>query len=126
MGNSSDPQASIVPPATPAGLLDPRQIALGPGAGALAGLIDLRVLLSLAALIFSGQLAGFVANGIGLLLVGGGVMNIVLALLSSRSAIVGSVQDAPAVVVALIAANIAARMPAGSDSSATYATVVAA
>jgi SulP family sulfate permease len=126
MGNSSDPQASVVPPATPAGLLDPRQIALGLGAGALAGLIDLGVLLSLAALIFSGQLAGFVANGIGLLLVGAGVMNIVLALLSSRSAIVGCVQDAPAVVVALIAANVAARMPAGSDSSATYATVVAA
>ena len=84
------------------------------------------VLLSLAALIFSGQLAGFVANGIGLLLVGTCLMNIVLALLSSRPAMVGTVQDAPAVVVALIAANIASSVPAGTASSAIYATVVVA
>ena len=84
------------------------------------------VLLSLAALIFSGQLAGFVANGIGLLLVGTCLMNIVLALLSSRPAMVGTVQDAPAVVVALIAANIASSVPTGTASSAIYATVVVA
>ncbi len=126
MLNSSDPQASVAPPAAPARGLDPRQLALGLGAGVLAGLIDLGVILSLAALIFSGQLAGFVANGIGLLLVGAGVMNIALALLSTRPAIIGGVQDAPAVVVALIAASVAAQMPAGSDAAATYATVVVA
>jgi sulfate permease, SulP family len=126
MLKGTDPQASIAPPATSAGRFNPRQIALGLGAGGLVGLLDLAVLLSLAALIFSGPLTGFVANGIGLILVGTCVLNILLALLSSRPAIVGSAQDAPAVVVALIAANIAARVPAGADGTAIYATVVAA
>jgi len=126
MLKGTDPQASAAPPSTSTGRFNARQIALGLGAGGLASLLDLGVLLSLAALIFSGPLVGFVANGIGLLLVGTCVLNIVLALLSSRPAVVGSAQDAPAVVVALIAANIAAHAPAGASGAATYATVVAA
>src|SRR5262245_25096598 len=122
----SDSQASFAPTAPRLGWLDPRQLVLSLSAGAMAGLLDLGVLLSLAALIFSGPLAGFVANGIGLLLVGTCVLTIVLALLSSRSTIVGTAQEAPAVVVALIAANIAAAVPAGTAGAATYATVVAA
>src|SRR5215213_6798932 len=122
MLNSSDPPAG----AAPTEWLGSRQIALSLTAGAVAGLLNVAVLVSLAALIFSGRLAGFVANGIGLLLVGTCLMNIVLALLSSRPAMVGTVQDAPAVVVALIAANIAANLPTGSAGATTYATVVAA
>ncbi len=126
MLNRSDSQASFAPTAPRTGWLDPRQIALSLSAGAMAGLLDLGVLLSLAALIFSGPLAGFVANGIGLILVGTCALNVVLALLSSRPAIVGTAQDAPAVVVALLAANIAAQVPAATAGTATYATVVAA
>ncbi len=125
MLNSSDPQAGAAG-AAPTGWLGSRQIALSLTAGAVAGLLDLAVLVSLAALIFSGQLAGFVSNGIGLLLVGTCLLNIVLALLSSHPAMVGTVQDAPAVVVALIAASIAAAVPAGTGRDALYATVVAA
>jgi sulfate permease, SulP family len=125
MLNSSDPQAGAAP-AAPTGWLGSRQIALSLTAGAVAGLLDLAVLVSLAVLIFSGQLAGFVSNGIGLLLVGTCLLNIVLALLSSHPAMVGTVQDAPAVVVALIAASIAAAVPAGTGRDALYATVVAA
>ena len=126
MLNRSDAQARFAPTAPRIGWRDPRQLALSLSAGAVAGLLDVGVLLSLAALIFSGPLASFVANGIGLILVGTCVLNIVLALLSSRPAIVGTVQDAPAVVVALLAANIAAQVPAASGGAATYATVVAA
>src|SRR5262249_45132627 len=93
MLNRSDSQASFAPTAPQIGWLDPRQIALSLSAGAMAGLLDLGVLLSLAALIFSGPLAGFVANGIGLILVGTCALNVVLALLSSRPAIVGTAQD---------------------------------
>src|SRR6266498_1150189 len=125
MLNSSDPQAGAAG-AAPTGWLGSRQIALSLTAGAVAGLLDLAVLVSLAALIFSGQLAGFVSNGIGLLLVGTCLLNIVLALLSSHPAMVGTVQDAPAVVVALIAASIAVAVPAGTGRDALYATVVAA
>jgi SulP family sulfate permease len=126
MLNSSDPQAGAAPPTRRIEWLVPRQIALSLTAGAVAGLLDVGVLLSLAALIFSGGLDGLVANGIGLLLVGTCLLNIVLALLSSRPAIVGTVQDAPAIVMALIAANVAARLPAGTPSPVIYATVVVA
>jgi sulfate permease, SulP family len=126
MRNSTDPQAGAAPPAERIKWLGARQIALSLTAGVVVGLLDLGVLLSLAALIFSGRLAGFVANGIGLLLVGTCLLNMVLALLSSRPAIIGTVQDAPAVVVAMIAANIAANLPAGAAGATTYATVVAA
>jgi SulP family sulfate permease len=111
---------------TVAARLNPRQIALGLSAGAIIGLINLAVQLSLAALIFSGPLAGCISNGIGLLLMGSCVFAVVLALLSSRPAVVATVQDAPAAVVALIAANIAATVPTGTDGAALYATVVAA
>jgi sulfate permease, SulP family len=106
--------------------LNLHQIALGLIAGAIIGLIDLGVLLSLAALIFSGPLAGFVSNGIGLILIGTCVIDVVLALLSSRPAVVATVQDAPAAIVALIAANIAVRLPIGTADVALYATVIAA
>jgi len=106
--------------------LNPHQLVLSVSAGAIIGLINLAVQLSLAALIFSGPLAGFVSNGIGLILIGSCVIAVALALLSSQPAIVAIVQDAPAAVIALIAANIAATVPAGTDGAALYATVVAA
>ena len=126
MLNSSDSKVSAAPSDAAMEHLRWRQIAVSLAAGLVAGLISLAILLSLAALIFSGPLSGFVANGIGLLLVGTCLMNTTLALLSSRPAIVGNVQDAPALVAALIAANVAARVPPETAGSATYATVVAA
>jgi sulfate permease, SulP family len=125
MFDRPDPQPHRVPRSFFA-RLNAHQIALGLTAGAIIGLINLAVQLSLAALIFSAPLAGFVSDGIGLLLVGNCVIAIVLALLSSRPTVVAIVQDAPAAVVALIAANIAATTPYGDDGAALYATVVAA
>jgi len=103
--------------------LDSRQITTSISAGVVVGVINLAFTLSIAALIFSGPLTGFVANGVGLVLLGACVMNCLLALLSSRPAMIMTIQDAPAVVVALVAATVAAGQPA---DSATYATVVAA
>jgi sulfate permease, SulP family len=92
-------------------------------AGAVAGVTNLAFTLSIAALLFAGPLAGFVANGVGFVLLGACVMNSMLALLSSRPGMIATTQDGPAVVLALVAATLAAVEPAGS---ATYATVVAA
>lgn len=91
-------------------------------AGTVAGVTNLAFTLSIAALLFAGPLAGFVANGVGFVLLGACVMNIMLALLSSRPGMIATTQDGPAIVIALVAATLAAVAPAGS---ATYATVVA-
>src|SRR4051794_1436747 len=103
--------------------IDLRQITVSLSAGIVVGVINLAFTLSIAALIFSGPLTGFVANGVGLVLVGACVMNTLLAVLSSRPAMLATTQDSPAVVVALAAATIAAGQPA---DTATYATVVVA
>ena len=74
MGNTPHPPAGPPPTGTHRPwLFDPRQLTTGLTAGVLAGLLDISVLLSLAALIFAGPLAGFVANGIGLALIGAGM-----------------------------------------------------
>lgn len=104
--------------------LSPQQVAVEVSTGALATLLSLGVNLSLAALIFSGSLAPFTANGVGLVLVSAAILNLVMALLSRRPPMLALVQDAPGVVVAVMAAALAAQLPAGAP--ATYATVLAA
>jgi SulP family sulfate permease len=101
-----------------------RQVGVSLSAGVLVGLIDVGVLISLGALIFAGPLAAFLANAIGLTLVGGAVMAAAVALLSTRPATIATVQDTPAIIVAVMAAGIAAGA-AGDDPRALYATVVA-
>lgn len=127
MDKRSGSEARLAATAQPAARWwHPRQLAVDLSAGLLAGLVDIGVLISLAALIFSGPLTGFLANGIGLILVGSCLMNIVLALLSARPPMVIHVQDSPTVVVALVAASIVAAAPANSDRATLYATVVVA
>ena len=127
MVNHTDPQPGPLPPGNRrAWLLDPHQLTTGLTAGVARGPADISVLLSLAALIFAGPLAGFVANGIGLALIGTGVMNIVYALLSARPAMVIYAQEGPALVVALLAGAIATSLSGTATSDALYATVVAA
>jgi SulP family sulfate permease len=118
-----------VPPAAPHGAARARatlrQIGISLGAGALGGMIEIGVQIALAALIFAGPLAVFMASGVGLVLIGAAVMATALAALSVRPAMIGGPQDTPAVVVAVIAAGIAAAT-AGAAPGAVYATVVAA
>lgn len=124
MTGSSETQATptLVPRRTPFG---PQQIAIEFSSGALACLLSLGVDLSLAALIFAGPLSAFIPNGIGLILIGTAIMNLVLAWRSAQPPMITHVQDAPTVVVALMVAQLAASLPAG-DPATTYATVVAA
>jgi len=102
---------------------DPQQLAVGVSAGLITAVLALGAELSLAALIFSGPLAGYTAYGIGLVLIGVAAMNIVLALLSRQPPQIAAVQEAPVAVVALLAADVAAGVAAGE---ANYATVIAA
>lgn len=104
--------------------LSPRQIWAGITSGLLASVLCLALSISLAALIFSGPLTPFVANGIGMVLVSTVALNIAMALLSPRPPMITMTQDAPVVIVALLAAQIAAATPTVDRS--TYLTVVAA
>lgn len=94
-------------------------------AGLIAAIITISQEISLAALIFSGDLSRFLAGGIGLMLFGALVMGIVIALTTSLPGMIGLPQDRPAAILALVTSSIAVQMR-GSDPKAMYATIVAA
>ncbi|HKX25087.1 MAG TPA: SulP family inorganic anion transporter [Actinomycetota bacterium] len=84
-------------------------------AGILAGAIVVVLALSFAALIFTGPLERHLPAGIGLALLGGLVTLFVLAVTSGFPATVGGVQDTTAALMGLMAAGIAASVPAERD-----------
>lgn len=94
-------------------------------AGLIAAIVTISMEISLAALIFSGNLSQFLAGGIGLMLFGAFVIGIVTALLTSLPGTISVPQDTPAAIFALIAASIALSMKK-AEPNAAYATVVGA
>jgi SulP family sulfate permease len=105
--------------------IQPERILPSITAGLIIGMINISMELSLAALIFSGDLSPFLARGIGLMLFGAVVMGIVTALTTSVPGLIAIPQDTPAAIMALVAAGIAAGMKL-ANPDALYATVLAA
>jgi sulfate permease, SulP family len=94
-------------------------------AGLIAGIVTISLEISLAALIFSGDLDQFLAGGIGLMLFGAFAVGITIALTTSLPGMVGLPQDTPAAIMALIAGAIGVSMRE-ENPDAVYSTVVAA
>jgi sulfate permease, SulP family len=94
-------------------------------AGLVAAIITISLEISLAALIFSGELGEFLAGGIGLMLFGAFAMGVAIALTTSLPGMVGLPQDTPAAIMGLVAAAIGVSMR-GEDPRAIYSTIVAA
>jgi SulP family sulfate permease len=95
-------------------------------AGFVAGLLEIILAVSFGTLVFSGALSGFTSQGIGLAILGMALSGIAIALLTSLGGIVGGSQSAPAVIVAVVVAGIAAAMPVNASSEATFVTAVVA
>jgi SulP family sulfate permease len=96
-------------------------------AGLIATIVTISLEISLAALIFSGDLSQFLAGGIGLMLFGAFAIGVVVALTTSLPGMVGVPQDTPAAILGLVAAGIASGMTAKAAApQAIYATVLAA
>lgn len=95
-------------------------------AGLVVGIIAASVAISFAALVFSGELAGFVSRGIGLFLLSSLVATIVTGFISSYPGIIAINQDVPAAIIAVVAAGIVASMSATATPAKMYLTVVAA
>jgi sulfate permease, SulP family len=102
-----------------------RKIALGIGAGALVGIVELVFVISLAALLFRDQDAEYVASGIGLMLLGTIPALLLIALLGSYKGYISAPQDAPAVVMALVTASITPHL-AAAGARERFVTVAAA
>lgn len=95
-------------------------------AGLIVGVTDISVEISLAALIFSGVLAPYVAHGIGFILFGAFSILLLGALTSSIPGTMIIPQDTPAAILALIAAGVAGNMSATATLDETFTTAVTA
>ncbi len=123
-----------MPPSNPATTLSaqlaaelkPERLISGLAAGLVASVINVIVGISLAALIFAGELSGFVSQAIGLILLGGIVAVIVTGLLSSHSGTICATQDAPAAILAVLAGAILRALPAATPAEEKFMTVAAA
>ncbi|HEY2980408.1 MAG TPA: SulP family inorganic anion transporter, partial [Anaerolineales bacterium] len=103
----------------------PARLLLSVTAGLIATIITISTEISLAALIFSGDMSDFLPAGIGLMLFGAFILGILITLTSSLPGIFGIPQDTPAAILALIGASIALTMK-GAAPQAVYTTFLAA
>jgi SulP family sulfate permease len=90
------------------------------------GAAEVLVVISLAALVFSGPLAEFAPRGIGLWLIGGMVIGIINTLRSSYRGAVAGPQDSSAAVMAVLATAIVVKMTGQFDIEVTFYTVLGA
>ena len=75
-------------------------------ASIIIGISEAIFAMSVSSLIFSGKLAPYLARGIGIALVTAAVTMISISLFSSIPGVIGSLQDSPSVILALIAAAL--------------------
>ncbi len=94
--------------------------------GLVVGLIEVILAISFAALIFAGELSGYVSIGIGIALIGAIITGVAVALITSLPGTVAGNQDAPSAILAVMAAGIVVSMPDGVIGVETFATVVVA
>lgn len=104
---------------------DTRHILSAVSTGVVGGAIILPLLISFALLIYSGELAPFSTRGIGMILLGGLVIQLVIALTSSLPGTTGGPQDSPAAILGLAAVMITTQME-GASAEAKFSTVVMA
>jgi SulP family sulfate permease len=97
----------------------PATVAAGLTVGCLSALAQI----SFGALLFSGSLAGAMAEGVGHTLLGGVVIGAVMALRGSFPGTVGRPHELPVVVLALLAARLAQRLPGAAPGADVVATV---
>ncbi|MGH7897506.1 MAG: SulP family inorganic anion transporter, partial [Candidatus Binatia bacterium] len=108
MGGLTEPRSTLLPSVT---------------AGTVAGIRTLIGATALAALIFSGELAGGLAAGLGALLFSGAILGVVVALTSSYPGTVAQPQDGAAAILAIMGAALVAAMP-GEPADRILTTVL--
>lgn len=101
------------------------KIVNGLSAGLVIGVVDVIYAVSLAALVFTGDSSPYVANGIGLILLGWLPPLLLINVFSSHKGNITAGQDAPAAILAVMAAGIMQTI-ISSTPQEKFITVVAA
>lgn len=95
-------------------------------AGMIAGMSAVIIEFSLAALIFSGDLSRFITRGVGIMLFGLVVFNVVVTVLSAYPGIISIPQELPVAILALSAAGISRAMEGFASPEEIFMTVIGA
>ncbi len=101
------------------------QILTAVGAGAAIGVMLVLMMVSFASLIYPATIAGVLARGIGITLLGAAVLTGISALGSGFHAAVVCPQESTTAILAGVAAASVAAMPPGTTSTTVFATIVA-
>jgi SulP family sulfate permease len=88
-------------------------------AGAISGTLIVTFGISLAALIFTGDLSRYIPAGIGVLLFSSFVLGATVALRGSFKPVISAPQENTSVILALMASSVAAKIPTGTDALPT-------
>lgn len=103
--------------------VSPAELARSLSTGVLLYILEVIIILSFGALIFSGPLASIAPYGLGLLLVGDAVLCLFVARFSSFPGSIAIAQDAPSAIVAATAAALGAALSPGASSEQLFAAV---
>ncbi len=104
--------------------LRPEVLVKSLAAGFLTFLLEIIVVISFTALIFSGDLARQLPYAVGFIVAGDALLCAVVALLSSYPGSIAVEQDAPSAILALVVAATLAALPARTSAGEQFSTVV--
>ncbi len=104
--------------------LSPRQLITSLSAAIILVLLEIILVISFAALIFSGPLAGQLSHAIGFVFVGDALLVATVSLLSSYGGSMAVAQDAPSAILALAAASVVATLTASGSPQQILPTVL--
>lgn len=94
-------------------------------AGVIIGLLEIAIASSFATLLFSGEMSGYLARGVGMALFSATIAITIASLLTSHPSIIGGNQDAPAAIMGVMAAAISALAAPTEVRAATIIIAVA-
>ena len=104
--------------------LRPERLMKGLATGFMLYLLEIIMIVSFSALIFSGSLEGQLPYGLGFIMIGDAVLLTVVCLLSSYSGSIAVEQDVPNAILALVIAGSMAAMPLTTNPTERFSTVV--
>lgn len=110
---SGSPQSAAGKDASSARTAPALWLLLNLSSGLVVGALGVTLSISLAALVYAGDLEPFLGRGIGLFLLASAVFSLVVAALTSLPGMFGGVQDAPAAVLGALAATLGVPLASG-------------
>ncbi|MBE0683298.1 MAG: SLC26A/SulP transporter family protein [Anaerolineales bacterium] len=109
----------------PAPFIEPRQLVPSITAGLVTGLIMVVLNVSLATLVFSGEMIPFISRGIGIFIFGAFAMSVVASILGSLPGTIIGPQDGPAALLAVTAGGIVGSLAGAASPETIFSTTLA-